>query len=91
MGGQLFAGSRSAQRRRNNESVDQNRSPHPGRFIRGLGRFLIIVGILQIVLGFIGLIAFLLTGDTEGIVVAVGSVGSGVASSLIGYGLRRLF
>jgi hypothetical protein len=76
---------------RHSEAVEQNPRQPSGHFIRALGRFFMVIGALQVVVGLVALVAGLVTGSAEGIGIGVGSVGSGVASSLIGYGLRRLF
>ena len=66
-------------------------NPWAARVMHGLGLYFLISGTLGMVGGLIGLVAVLVTGgDAAGLAISAMFMGSGMASGMIGYALRRL-
>ena len=61
------------------------------RMMHGIGRFFIVIGVLNFVLAAIGLVALLATGFSgQGLALVAAAIGSGMAWSFIGNAMQRL-
>jgi hypothetical protein len=71
--------------------MSEAREQRATHIMHGMGRFFMVLGVLNLVLAAIGLVAVLVTGPSgKGLALIAAAIGSGLAWWFVGYAMRRL-